>query len=273
MAVAMSGRHTSRANRLLRLARMGLHLARGVAIAALAFPFTGEEGRRAHVQRWSRGMLDILAVSLRVTGKQPRFSEAPVMVVANHVSWLDILAIRAALPVRFVAKSEVRAWPVIGWLAERAGTFFIVRARPRDTARISKKLTQMLREGEPIAMFPEATTSDGSTVLKFHSSLLQPAVAAGATLRPVALRYARTDGTPCAEASYAGSRTFWESLSLIVTQPATFAELAFLAPIESSGRHRRELACAAREAILQSLFPPARGNRTETAGGPQAAAR
>lgn len=248
--------------RITRLLQVGLHIARGAAIAAFVFPFTGREGRRAHVQRWSRQVLDILDVSLQLAGTPPQPAGAPIMLVANHVSWLDILAINAVLPVRFVAKSEVRAWPVIGWLSERAGTLFIRRAQRADAARISGKLAQVMRDGEAAAVFPEATSSDGSTVLKFHSSLLQPAVLAGATVHPVALRYARPDGAHCAEAAFVGGISLWESLNLMATQPATLAFLDFLPPLESAGRHRRELASAAREAILRSLFPPFRDNRS-----------
>lgn len=256
------GRLTSRATRVLRLLRIGLHIAWGVVIAALVFPFAGRAGRRALVRRWSCQVLDILAVSLRVRGQPPQLATAPTLLVANHVSWLDIIALNAVLPVRFVAKSEVRQWPVIGWLCERAGTLFIRRARRRDTALINESLAQVMKDGEPVGVFPEATTGDGSGVLKFHPSLLQPAVLAGATLCPVALRYARADGSHCAEAAFLGDETLWGSLNQLATQPVMIAELAYLAPIESVGRHRHELASSAREAILRSLFPPARDSRS-----------
>ena len=252
---------------------MGLHLLRGVTIAALVFPRVGEGLRRRHVCAWSRGLLDILAVRLVVEGVRPLKSGAPLMLVANHVSWLDVVAISAVLPVRFVAKSEVRAWPLIGWLSEKAGTLFIRRALRRDMARIGARLAQLMGQGEPVAVFPEATTTDGRTVLDFHAGLLGPALRAGATLRPVALRYACADGTPCAQAAFTGGRSLWESLNLVVAQPGIRAELVFLPPLEICGRHRREVAHAAREAILRTLFPRVPGNPAGTAGGFPAAAR
>jgi 1-acyl-sn-glycerol-3-phosphate acyltransferase len=106
--VAASSRLTSRATRLLRLLRVGLHIAWGVAVAALVFPFAGRAGRRAQVQRWSCQLLDILAVRLRARGQPPQLASVPTLIVSNHVSWLDIVAINAVLPVRFVAKSEER---------------------------------------------------------------------------------------------------------------------------------------------------------------------
>lgn len=226
------------------------------------FPLTRLVGRRAHVQRWSRQVLEILGVDLRLTGTLPRGDGAPAMIVANHISWLDIMAINAVIPVRFVAKSEVRAWPVIGWLSERAGTFFIRRAERRDTARIGETLAQVMKDGEIVAVFPEATSSDGSALLKFHSSLLQPAVLAGAEVHAVALRYARADGTRCAEAAFVGGISLLESINLMAAQPATVVHLDFLPPVTAEGRDRRELAAGARDAILRSLFPPSRDSRS-----------
>ncbi len=240
-------------------------------IAALLFPLIGEDRRRCHVRAWSRGVLAILAVRLDVTGMQPRRRDAPLMLVANHISWLDIVAINAVLPATFVAKSEVRSWPLLGWMTEKAGTLFIDRARRRDTARIIAKLEPLMRDGAPVAVFPEATTTDGSVVLDFHASLLQTAVHAGAKLWPVAVRYACADGGRCTEAAFTDGRSLWESLNLLVTQPEVRAQLAFLPPLAAHGGHRRQLARAAREAILRTLFPRAPRSPAETAAGPRAA--
>ena len=102
-------------------------------------------------------LLDILCVRLFLHGKPPAYETRPLMLVANHVSWLDIFAINAIVPVRFVAKSEVRSWPFIGWLCARAGTLFIRRARPHDTARINDVVAKALRAGDVFAVFPEGT--------------------------------------------------------------------------------------------------------------------
>lgn len=250
-----------------------MHLARGAATAAVLFPLIEPARRSLVVRRWSCELLAILGVRLQVSGARPAGAGTPRMLVANHVSWLDILAISAVLPARFVAKSEVRDWPLLGWMGERAGTFFIRRARRRDTARISEDLAQAMRDGDPVAVFPEATTSDGGRVLKFHSSLLQAAVLEEAALHPVAIRYARRDGTGCEEAAYEGGRSLWRSLALVTAQPGIRAELEFLPPLQCRGRHRRELAQAARELITRSLRLPAPGTPVETAGGPRASAR
>ncbi len=240
---------------LLRLARVGWHLAAGAAIATLVLPFAGRERRRQRVRAWSLDLLRILAVRLHVTGERVPPCGAPLMIVANHVSWLDIVAINAVVPSRFVAKSEVRDWPVIGWMAIRVGTLFIRRARRQDTARIGSRLAQLMGEGDPVAVFPEGTTTDGSNVLTFHSSLMQAAVQAGAQVCPVAIRYARADGARCAEAAYCGGKTLWDTLEAIAARPGLRAELSFLPQLESRGGCRRELARGAHAAILRTLFP------------------
>jgi 1-acyl-sn-glycerol-3-phosphate acyltransferase len=263
----VSGRISSRAAHFSRLARVGLHIARGVAIAALVFPFIRTERRRTHVRDWSRGLLAIVGVRLSMTGSLPERSGAPLMLVANHISWLDIYAINAVLPARFVAKSEIRAWPVMGWFSEKAGTLFIRRTRRRDVVRVKAQMIRAMADGDPVAVFPEATTTDGATVLQFHASLLQPAVEAGATLHPVAIRYFHGDGRLCRDAAYCGSSTLWESLKRVTAQPEIRAELAFLPGLESNGRRRGELACAARELILRSLSPSVPGSPPGTPFG------
>lgn len=239
--------------RAWRLARVGLHLAYALLIAACVFPFAGPRGRLARIQSWSRQLLAILAVQLRVTGNGPRAAGAPLMLVANHISWLDVYALNAVLPARFVAKSEVRGYPVVGWLSERVGTLFIRRARRHDVGRVIDQLTGILRSGEPVVVFPEGTTTDGSAVLKFHASLLQSAVEADAVMQPVAIRYLRLDGARCDEAAFIGTTTLLESLATLAAQPAIHAELTFLPPLASAGRERGELAGDARGLILRSL--------------------
>lgn len=257
----------------MRLARVGWHLAGGVAVATMVFPFVGRERCRNHVRRWSLALLRILGVRLHVTGAVPPALNLPLMLVANHVSWLDIVALNAVQPSRFVAKSEVRDWPVIGWLAVRVGTLFIRRARRRDTARINDDLVHAMRACDPVAIFPEATTTDGGTVLEFHSSLIQAAVVSGALVCPVAIRYVRADGARCTDAAYCGGKTVWETLVAVAARPGLRAELVFLPPITGAEGGRRGIARAAREVILTSLFRRAPGSPAETAGRLPAATR
>lgn len=263
MAVAL----TQRLRRWTRITRLALHLARGLAITALLFPLQSTQRRKREVEHWSLQLLGLLGVRLFLHGMPPPYAARPLMLVANHVSWLDIFAINAIVPARFVAKSEVRSWPLVGWLCARAGTLFIERARRHGTARINGAVGNALRAGDVLAVFPEGTTTDGSTVLKFHASLLEPALEADAVVQPIALRFERSDGTLCTEAAYDGDKSLWDTLLGMTSQREILAHVCFLEPIPPGEQHRRDLAREAREAIVLTLFPEARDSRTEADAG------
>jgi len=190
------------------------------------------------------------------------------MIVANHVSWLDIYALNAICPARFVAKSEIGRWPLIGLFARQCGTVFIDRARRRDILRVNALLTALLREGTTVAVFPEGTTSVGDTVLPFRPPLLQSAVACDARLQAVAIRYENADGSPCRHASFVGDTTFGATLWLVMKQPTIHAHLAFLPPLQCSGESRKRLARTTERDIANVIerpettrLPPAPANR------------
>jgi len=236
-----------------------------VATAGLIFPFLDKVQRVDRIRRWSARLLRILAIRLEVSGTPPIGATAPVMIVANHVSWLDIYAINAVHTARFIAKSEVRRWPMIGRFCEQAGTIFIERARRGHTAQINGQVTAALMQGDTVAVFPEGTTTAGNVVLPFHASLLQPALECDALLYPVAIRYTRADGSLCSEADYQGDKSFLDTLSLMVTQPVIYAKLQFLPPPTCAGKHRRELAHEAAQLIASALDVPApRSRRSES---------
>lgn len=196
------------------------------------------------------------------------------MLVANHVSWLDIQLIHSVWQVRFVAKSEVRRWPVIGWLSARTGTLFIERGSGRHAARINQAIHAAFVEGDAIGVFPEGTTTEGDQVGRFHGSLLQPAVDEEALVQPVALRYTHPDGTLCVAASYVGEQSLFESMQAIFAEPGIEAQLHFLPPIDARGRTRREVAELTRGAIAGKLGlainPRASGTTPGTPAGPPA---
>ena len=250
---AMSGGETSWMTRGLRLTRLALHLLQGMLTIATLFPFYPAPRRGMAVKRWSQSLLGMLGVELQVHGAPPRGQVHPVMLVANHVSWLDIYAINAVLPVRFVAKSEIRSWLVIGWLSAKTGTLFLKRARRRDTVRIGGEIAAAMEQGDVVTVFPEGTTTDGSQVLRFHSSLLQPALLAGAQVHPVALRYEHGGGSLCVEAAYDGDKSLWDTLRLIVAQPVIHVHVWFLPALTTDAAHRRALAQTAHAAIANRL--------------------
>jgi 1-acyl-sn-glycerol-3-phosphate acyltransferase len=239
--------------RTARLALLVLHLLVGVVKAALLFPRADQARRVDLVRRWSARVLAILNIRLIVKGNVPDSSAASVVFVANHISWLDIYLLDAVCPVRFVSKAEVRAWPVIGWLAVRMGTLFIERARRHDTARANLAVVDALQQGDCVAMFPEGTTSNGTLLRPFHASLLQSAINSGVQLWPVAIRYANRDGSLNLIPAYVDDMSFGESMSRILAEPELVAEVTYLDPLPAQGHSRRELATLAEAAIASAL--------------------
>ena len=206
-------------------------------------------------QKWSVGLLAILCIRLRFSGTLPEAKDQPIMLVANHVSWLDVYSLITVCPARFVAKSEIRKWPLLGWLSQNVGTLFIERAKRRDTARINQDIGNALTLGDWVAVFPEGTTGDGTTLQHFHASLLQSAVAVEALLYPVAIRYYDVSGEVSKAAAYV-SISLLGSLRRILQQPWIDVELIFSEPVNSSGKNRRELARSTEQAIAEALSLP-----------------
>jgi 1-acyl-sn-glycerol-3-phosphate acyltransferase len=246
--------HTSRLTRTWRLMRVAMHFVRAAGVAGLGYPFMSRAQQRRALQRWSAGLVRHLGANLTIHGAPPQPDAAAYLLVANHVSWLDIFIINAAVPTRFVAKSEVRRWPLVGWLCVKADTLFIERDRPRDLARIDALIADALRTGAGMGVFLEGTTTDGTEVLPFHSSLLRPAQQAGAQMIPVAIQYRRSDGSICTEAAYDGDKSAMDTLLLMLTQHEFQAHVHFLPPLATDVAHRKTLAHDAREAIVRTLY-------------------
>ncbi len=246
---------------LRRLARLPLLLAlafAGIAIQLLVFPLVGMQRRRVIVRLWSRALLAICGLRLQVqhegeAGDPRALLDAGPMVVANHVSWLDIFVIDSIATCAFVAKSEVRRWPLAGWLAAMAGTVFIERARRHAVHQVIERLRLRLRERFPVAVFPEATTSRGATLRPFHGNLLEAAIAEGAVVVPVALRYRDQHGELSEAAAYVDDMTFVESLWLVTGARYIVADVHVLAPVPAAGRNRHQLARELRELISGRL--------------------
>lgn len=234
-----------------RLARLVFHLLRGLATCAVVFPWAGARLRERLVRRWSARLLAICRVRVEhMPGAAPL---AHALIVSNHVSWLDIFVINALHPCRFVAKAEIRAWPVLGWLVAQAGTVFIARGNRRDLRHIFKGLVDALGQGQRVAFFPEGTTASQGQLLPFHANLLEAAIDAGVPVQPYALAYVDAGGGWHAAVDYTGETTFVDSILRILQGGAVVARLGCLQPIASAGAHRRELAAQARDAIAQAL--------------------
>ncbi len=193
-------------------------------------------------------LLGHLGIALQVRGQPPL--AGPVLLVANHLSWLDISVMHAARHCRFVSKSDVQGWPLIGALANAAGTLYIERGTRRDAVRVVHQMADALRAREVLAVFPEGTTGDGRSLLPFHANLLQAAVSADAPVLPVGLRFVdRASGAVSHAPSYAGDETLLGSIWRTVCAPPIVAVVHYGAPEHAEGRSRRDWSAHLRRTV------------------------
>ena len=236
-----------------RLARVTVHSLYGAAICLLVFPFLSAPRRMQIVRRWSAQMLTVLGIRLQTSGTA---RSGPVLFVANHVSWLDILAINAVHPARFVSKSDVRHWPVIGWMVACGGTLFIERERKRDALRVVHQVAEALRAGETVAVFPEGTTADGHTLLPFHANLLQAAIVTEVPVQPIALRYSDRRHAISHAAAYVGDTSLAQSAWWVVGADSLKVHVQMLLPEGTRHLERRALAERLQAQIGSALLYP-----------------
>ncbi|SFD70053.1 1-acyl-sn-glycerol-3-phosphate acyltransferases [Actinopolyspora alba] len=219
--------------RLRRVLAVAVLLLYGVLLAS-AMPVLSESLRRTAARTWFTGVLAALGVRLRVRGVPPPRAGEDVgaLVVSNHVSWLDVLALQAVCPMRLLAKAEVREWPLLGMLAVRAGTLFIDRNRPSGLPVAVGSVTEALRHGHVVGAFPEGTTRCGRASGRYRPAVFQAALDAGAPVRPVALRYELASGEPTTVAAFLGEDTLLGSLREVLAVRGLVVELI---PLPSPG--------------------------------------
>lgn len=227
----------------------------GTLIIALIIPVLnrvfsrhGRPLRQAMVSWWNRTVCRILNLEIITTGQ---IDPSAGLTVANHVSWLDIIAIGAQHPFLFVAKEEVADWPILGYLARGIGTLFIRRGDADQSAAMSEMMTWRLRRGERLMLFPEGTTTDGKQVLRFHGKLFQPAQRAGASVQAIALKYS---GEAAAVAPFIGDDDLVPHMIKLLGLPKIRLHLHYC-PSLPSGLRRDQLGKATRLQITERLFP------------------
>lgn len=223
-------------------------------VMASALPLLKRRHREAIIRHWAGRILKVLNVHVHLVGDLSQGG----MVVANHVSWLDIIVFHAMTPARFVAKEEVRRWPVFGRLASSAGTLFVQRQRRADSARLVGELQQLLDAGERVILFPEGTTTDGQSVSAFKSALLEAAVQSGCAVLPVALRYQRRDGSLDPTPAFTGDCTLLASLWRVLAARELHVSIWCGTAYHSAANGRREVAHIAHDFIGQALRKPPR---------------
>jgi 1-acyl-sn-glycerol-3-phosphate acyltransferase len=242
--------------RLVRSARVTVHIFGGLATTVLVFPWIRPPQRQTLIRRWSQQLLRMLGVEAHVHWRHDGGLPGNVLIVANHVSWLDIFVLNALQPARFIAKADLKRWPIVGRLIANAGTLFIERERRRDTHAVNRHTVEALTRGDLVAVFPEGTTSDGTGLLKFHSSLLQSIVDAEGLMQPVAIRYRTPADGHCAAPAYVGELSLLGSFWRVTGERGINAELHLMTPVPAQARHRRDLSRAAEEAIRTVLESP-----------------
>ncbi len=232
-----------------------LQLAHGVAQARRA-GIPGTLANRAELReralrlhKISNALLNHFGVERSVSGRVPSSG----LLVTNHVSFADIMLLSAVQPMVFVSKSEVAAWPVVGDIAGAAGTIFVERKRRTDVARVNADLRRVLDAGLLVTLFPEGTSSDGSSVLPFQPSLLQPAVEAELPVHPGHLSYWGSDRVRADDVAYFGERDLLPCLFALLSRKTTFGEVHFGEPVGPVG-DRKNLA-AQLHASVSALAP------------------
>ena len=245
-----AGRPVHSAVAAWRLLRAVLHVLHGMAVMT-RFPALNAAGRHARIQWWSAGLVRAMGLTLQVSGTS---RPGATLIVANHVSWLDIAAIHAAAPhARFVSKADVLQWPLLGWLIRGAGTLFIQRERKRDAVRVVHAMAESLKEGDTVAVFPEGTTGAGPALLPFHANLLQAAVATETPVQPIVLRFHDT-ARPFSEAvAFLGETTLLQSVWRVASARGLGVSVELLPPVGTRHADRRALAEHLRELMAEKL--------------------
>jgi 1-acyl-sn-glycerol-3-phosphate acyltransferase len=250
----------------LSLGRLLAHFAVGLWISAVIFPFVDKNGRERHIKRWSQRLVALCGVQIRLLNPKAVVVK-PSMLVSNHISWLDIFVINSLQPCRFVAKSEIRSWPLMGWLCYKAGTIFIARGRQREVRKTFEGLVENLQAGEIVAFFPEGTTVSQGGLGPFHANLFEAAIQSESPVLPCALRYVDESGRLHPAIDYVGDMTLMQSIRAILKARDMTAEFTVLPAIRSAATHRRALSDAARAAIAAALGQPEMLSRASGAAG------
>lgn len=219
--------------------------------AAAVMPVAGRRGRERLVRWFFRAVLRAFGIRLEVFGS---FAGQGALVVNNHISWLDIVAVNAVRPMRAQAKSEVRGWPVLGWLATVAGTVYIDRERLRTLPAATAELASVLRAGSMVNVTPEGTSWCGSASGRFRPAPFQAAIDGEVPVIPVALRFRMADGRETTAPAFIGEETLLDSIGRVARLDGLVLEVHVLPAIEPTRTaDRRELAALAEAAILSAL--------------------
>jgi 1-acyl-sn-glycerol-3-phosphate acyltransferase len=228
--------------RCWRLPAMVATLFLGLAILIVLFPRWNSQQKQDMIRRWANWIIHILGVKVvnRVVSQGLSQSAAgaslnqipgPFLLASNHISWLDIFVIDSVRPVSFVAKSDIKQWPVIGALCARAGTIFVERSLRHAVRDVLHHMRQELENGRCVGVFPEGTTGNMTALLPFHANLLQAAIAQQTTILPVALSYVTAQGELDLNALFVEPIGFFDSVLRISGVATTTVNLTVCEPV------------------------------------------
>ncbi|WP_250502573.1 lysophospholipid acyltransferase family protein [Caballeronia sp. AZ7_KS35] len=234
-----------------RKLRLVAHLLYGMWIVATRFARASAAERAEMNRLWSLEMLRLSGMKLVVHNDEARL-DSGVLVVGNHISWIDIYVINAWRPTPFVSKAEIRKWPVVGWLAHQLDTVFVQREKRSDAKRIMHELAERLLAGEKMCVFPEGTTSDGQALLPFHANMFQAAVSASCPVQPICLMYEDARGRQSTAPAYIGDMSLNDSLDALLRARPLTAHL-YVCDALAPGADRRLLACEAQASVDAAL--------------------
>lgn len=237
----------------------------GLLIVAVLFPRWDSTARTRMVKRWSSWLLSALNITIKQFRSDVVYQQAlgdidpqkrqQFLTVSNHVSWLDIFVINAVAPMRFVAKADIRDWPLVGPLCAGTGTIFIERNKRTALREVIVIVKQALAKGDRVAVFPEGTTSDMQSILPFHSNFLQVAIDEKLTVLPLAMRFIDPHtGGLCHAALFVGDTNFVQSCMQICGENKVVVELYFTDPIVPTEQSTRQsLTLQSRQQICDAL--------------------
>ena len=238
-----------------RCLRLLCHTLGAFCYGTFVYPFIDDAAKNRYVRKWSKKLLDICGVTVRVN--HPERLSPRSLIVANHVSWLDIFLIYSVVPGHFIAKADMASWPMVGWLSRKTGTLFLERSSARNLKSTLKTLVDNLKARERCIFFPEGTTGRQGETLPFHPNLFEGAINAGLPVQPFALAYLNREGNFEPAVDFSGDVSLGQSMKNVFRSDGIRAELTVLPAIETTGLHRKALSQQARDAIIAVLpLPP-----------------
>ncbi len=244
---------TTKITRVFRISRVVLHTITGFIIAGLLLPIVNKKYRYKLIRWWCQQLLAAFNIKVIVSGDIPPDDLSHAMIIANHVSWADIHVLNSVIPLRYIAKSDIRHWPIFGFFASRVNTLFVDRAKKQDALRIVDITSACLEAGDRLCFFPEGTTTDGTSVLPFKSSLIEASIRSGTSIYPVAISYPLANGGINTEMAYAGDTTLKESMQQALAIKSPIVNIHFLAPVSTKDQNRRTLAYHVHNLITKKL--------------------